>query len=374
MYILNLLQKNGSWILNTYSSGNVQGLQFKVNSTGTSGVIQYLNTNLIESYTLRVQQSKILHNLTPVTLNANTFSPETIDNTYLAFDKSQYIFHVLAYVEIPDLNQYAFYEIDGLYCNGEWKMNSHYVGDRTGIIFSVDTLTYGVLQYTNPNPYNANIKFIVDSPLVIPLPVKKGGTGKTYFKPNTVLRGNGIDPIIGSEDFIYENKQLILGNESSIIVNNTTESSGVGTGGSLTIHGGASINKNMHIGTELYVQDINITPSIGDLNQREFYASNNQVIPIDVNGFNFSHSSIKSFTGIVCVTVETAIDTYDALYELKGIKKRSGWVLYQSYVGDDLDIDFSITSSTGQIQYTSQNFGVDWISTIMKFRAMTTTI
>lgn len=65
-------------------------------------------------------------------------------------------------------------------------------------------------------------------------------------------------------------------------------------------------------------------------------------------------------------------DMYDALYELKGIKKRTGWTIYSSYVGDDLDIDFYITSS-GQIQYTSQNF-VDWVSTIMKFRAFTTTL
>lgn len=379
MYILNCLQKNGTWVLNTYLSGNVQGLQFKVRSDGSSGTIQYLNNNLINSYTLRIQQSKILTTLAPVTLTANTNIPTTIDNVYLAFDKTQYIFHVLAYVEIPDLNQYAFYEIDGLYCNGEWKLNSHYIGDRTGIVFSVDTLTYGVLQYTNPNHHDAYIKFIVDSPLVIPLPVKKGGTGKTYFKPNAVLRGNGIDPIIGTEDFIYENKELILGHESSLLINNTIESYGVGSGGCLNVLGGASVGKNLHIGTnlnvnnEIYVNNINITPSIGDLNQREFNASNNVVIPTDVIGFLFANPSIKSFTGIVCVTVDVLSDTYDALYELKGIKKKSGWVLYSSYVGDDLDIDFSISSSTGQIQYTSQNFS-DWISTTMKYRAMTTTI
>lgn len=374
MYILNLLQKNGTWILNTYFSGNVQGLQFKVNSSsGISGVIQYLNNNLIDDYTLRIQQSKILKTQTAVTMYANTSTPTTIDDTYLIFDKSQYIFHVLAYVEIPDLNQYALYELDGLYCNGEWKINYHYVGDRTGIAFSVNTLTYGVLQYTNPNNYNANIKFIVDSPLVIPLSVKKGGTGKNYLKPNAVLRGNGIDPIIGTSDFIYENKELILGEESSILIKNTTEASGVGTGGCLNIYGGASINKNLYIGTDLYVNDINITPSIGDLNQREFLADNNQPIPVNVDGFAFNHPSIKSFTGIVCVTVDADSDIFDALFELKGIKKKTGWVLYSSYVGDDLNIDFSVTSSTGQIQYTSQEF-INWNSTVMKFRAMTTTI
>lgn len=372
MYILNCVQRDNIWNINTYSSGNVQGLQFKIDSTGTSGVINYTNINTSGSYTLRIQQTKILKEQSAITLLANTYNT-TIDNTYLTFDRSQYIFHILAYVEVPEYNQSALYEIDGLFCEGEWKLNTHYIGDRTGIVFSVETSTYGLLQYTNSNAVNARIKYVVESPLVIPLSVKKGGTGKAFLTPNAVLRGNGVDPVIASNDFIYENKILKLGNESSILLNNTSASISLSNGGALTVYGGASINKNLMIGEELIVNNIDITPCIGDLNQREYMALNNEVIePIDITSFAFNNSSIKSFTAIVCVTIETNTETLDALYEIKGLKKGvNNWRLYPSYVGDDLGINFFITN-IGQIQYTSPEFP-NWNSTTMKFRAMTTT-
>jgi hypothetical protein len=373
MYILNCLLNDdtNTWILTTYSSGNVTGLQFKIINDSLNGIIQYTNTNTTGSYQLRIMPSKILKSQSSLTLAANTNTPTNIDATYLAFDKSQYIFHILAYVEIPNEDKYAFYEIEGLYCDNEWKLNSHFIGDRTGIMFSIATSNYGFLQFTNPNNNNAIIKYTIDSPLVIPLPVKKGGTGRTFLRPNAVLRGNGIDPVIATDDFVYENKILTLGDQSSILINNTTVATSNTSGGCITVLGGASIQKNLIVGTQLKVNDIDITPSVGDINQREFIAANDQVSPVDVSGFVFTDSSIKSFTGVICVTVD-ADDIYDSLYELKGIKKKNGWNLYSSYVGDTLNIDFYITS-TGQIQYTSQNF-VDWNSTIMKFRAFTTTL
>jgi len=64
---------------------------------------------------------------------------------------------------------------------------------------------------------------------------------------------------------------------------------------------------------------------------------------------------------------------HDSLFEIKGLKKASGWVIYTNSVGDDTGIAFSINNTTGQIYYTSTN-QTDWISTKIKFRAITTTI
>uniref|UniRef100_A0A6C0E1A0 Peptidase S74 domain-containing protein n=1 Tax=viral metagenome TaxID=1070528 RepID=A0A6C0E1A0_9ZZZZ len=371
MYILNVVLKGNAWVLNSHSSGNISNLNFRILNIGSTGVIQYTNNNS-SNLTLRIQQKKILKSDVNITLNDNTISPSEIDSKYLSFEKTQHIFQVLAFVEVPDLNLYAFYEIEGLYCDGMWKLNSHYIGDRTGITFSVDTLTYGVLKYTNTNNVDAYIKYIVESPLVIPLSVKKGGTGSSYLRPNAVLRGNGIDPIIGTQDFIYEDETLILGSTSAIKIENTTDVSSITSGGTFTTYGGAAIGKSLHVGGSVMVNNIDVTPSIGDLNQRQFMAANNQTSPANVIGFAFIDPVIKSFSGIVCVTIEALDDTFDSLYEVKGIRKKNGWIMNTSFIGDEIGVAFKITSS-GQVQYTSK-LTPNWISTTMKYRAMTTTL
>jgi hypothetical protein len=371
MFILNCLLKENNWVINTYASGNITDLQFQIRNTGTSGIIQYKNTNSIDEYTFRVRQTKIAKNQEEVILQANTLVPKTIDNVFLSFDAGQYMFHVLAYVEVPVENKYAFYDIEGIYDNGIWKINTQQVGDRTNVTFSIYTMLYGYLQYTNLNSTNAIIKYYVDSPLVIPLPVKNGGTGQSYLSPNAVLRGNGIRPILASNDFIYENKVLTLGNDSSILNKNTTRAINLTTGGTITTYGGMSIGKNLIIGEELIVNGVDITPSSGDINQKEFFANNNQLIPDDITNFKF-HNFVKSFIGMACVTIETTDSILDSLYELKGIHKQNGWYMHSNFIGDNVGIIF-IMNTAGQVKYTSTNIP-NWISTTMKFRATTTTL
>ena len=80
---------------------------------------------------------------------------------------------------------------------------------------------------------------------------------------------------------------------------------------------------------------------------------------------------------IKCINIVTNTDEYDALYEIKGLKKKSGWFIDTSSIGDVLGINFYITTDpnngSGQIQYTSDSKN-DWVSTQMKFRALTTSI
>lgn len=371
MYILNCLRKGNEWILNHYSSGNVNNLFFQIKNENDKGTVQYINKNFIGTYNIRIQQIKILNEQSSITLSANTFIPEIVDETFLSFDRTQYIFHLIIYVEVPDLNLYALYDIEGLYNDGFWKINTQYIGDQVNVFFSIDTTTFGVLKFRNLNSHEAIIKYVVDSPLVTPLAVKKGGTGKTYIQPNAVLRGNGIDPILATTDFIYEDYKLKLGTPSSIELANTRDASSLTSGGTITTQGGAAIKKSLIVGEKLIVNNVDITPATGDISQKSFYATNNQNIPSDVTNFVFGNS-VKSFIGMACVTIETMTETLDNLYELKGLKTSTSWILQYNTMGNNVGIDFNITNS-GQIQYTSTNI-LDWISTTIKFRATTTTI
>jgi hypothetical protein len=359
MYILNALLKDNTWILNTQSTGNTTGIQFRISNDVNKGSIEYTSSNS-SPYLVRIQQTRIEKSLDRVTLNAETLQPAAIDNTYLSFENTQNIFQVFAYVEVPDLGLFALYDIEGLYCDGSWRINSQYIGDRTGITFIINNShVQGVLNYTNQNSSDAIIRYITSSPLIVPLPVKQGGTGNAFLKPNAVLRGNGLNPVLATEDFVYENNTLILGGASSIQLQSSQ-------GASITSNGGASF------GGKLLVSNVDVTPSVGDLNQREYAASNN-VSNSNVVGLAFSHPIVKSFVGVVCVTIETFDDTLDSLFDIKGLKKKNGWIMQSSSIGDDTGIVFAIDSFTGQVNYTSPNIP-DWISTTMKFRATTTTI
>jgi hypothetical protein len=374
LYFINCVKKGSEWELNNHNIGNITNIRFRVISENGYGKVQYTNTNVTNDYFIRAQQLKIFHSQSAITLNANTFVPENVDNIRFKFDNTKTNFRITVYVDITPLNKYALYELEGLYCDNNWKLNSRYIGDPTGIHFSLTTTgdNTGYLQYTNINTENGIVRFINNTPsLFPPLPVNRGGTGANFHNPHAVLRGNGYDSIIGSPDFVYENYQLRLGNASSILLTNTSNVSSLTSQSTLTSYGGVSIYRNLFVGEQLYVNDINISPSVGDITaEQTFYAINNQSTPAPVLGFSFTHLNVKSFVATACVTITTSSESFDALYDIKGLKKSSGWIIQSSYFGDDLGFTFSITNS-GLIHYTSANTD-SWISTVVKFRATTT--
>jgi hypothetical protein len=374
MYFLNCVLKGNEWAMNSHCIGNVQGIRFKMVSQNSLGKIQYVNTNNDGSYILRIQQIKISKSQSNITLAANTTIPSYISQ--FQFDNTvQSSFQLTIYVLVPDINKYALYEIEGFFCEDKWKINSRFIGDKTGIDFSITTTSgVGYLKFTNPNNVDGLIRYIKNTPLVFqPLPVNKGGTGNTLLHPFAVLRGNGTDPILGTSDFIYQDYTLVLGTSSSLLLNNPQPAINLTTGGTITTYGGVAIKKNLLVGEGLTVSGIEVTPSIGDISaERSFLALNNVIVPSNVTGFNFDDLNIKSFSGIVCVTITTDTDVLDTLYEVKGLRKKNGWILNSNYIGDNTGIKFTITN-LGQVQYTSPAF-TDWIATKMKFRAMTTTI
>jgi len=373
MILANCVLKGTDWVINTYNIGNIRGINFGIRISGDNIIIQYTNINTSNDYALRVLNVSIPTSQIPITLFANTSVPAIIDETVLGIPILQNYFEYSVIVNVPSSNKYALYEIQGVVSNNIWNINYRYIGDYTGIRFYITTVGgVGYLTYTNLNNVDANIRFIKDSPLTSlkPLQVTKGGTGSTYLNPYTILRGNGVDPIIGTSDLIYQDNKLILGNQSSIILTNTSSTTNLTTGSTFVAYGGVSINKELFVGKRLVVNEVDITPNTQDIFvEREFDCQNNITSPHSISGFVFDNT--KSFSAIVCVNVSTLSDEYDALFEVKGLKKRTGWIIDYSYIGDNTDIGFFISSS-GQVQYTSPDVS-DWVSTKLKFRATTTT-
>lgn len=375
LYLINCLFNGTEWSLNTNNIGDFTGIRFFIKTQNGNGIIGYTNPNLGNDYKIRAIYINIENSRQPVILNPNTSVPTPLIIPDLHLSVNYYYFQISIFVNVPTLNKSALFEIQGVVTNNKWNINSRYIGDYTGIHFYISTVNgIGYLSYTNVNNTNAIIKVIKDIPLLSlrPLSVSRGGSGSTYLNPYTILRGNGIDPIIGTSDLIYKDNELVIGNSSTIIIQNTRSSINLTTGSTFVAYGGVSINKELFIGEQLVVKEVDITPSIGDISaERTFQAENNQAFPTNITGFSFSNNTIKSFTGTMCVTTVTNDDELDALYEIKGLKKRTGWIIDIKHIGDNIDINFFITNN-GQIQYTTAN-QVDWISTKIKFRALTTT-
>lgn len=381
IYFINCVLMGDSWISNIHSLGNLSGIQFRLlsdNVTNT-GILQYRNTNSGNGdYILRAKQTQILKSQNEITLLANTtVNPLDVNSAIFSFDESVTDFQLKFYVTVTGINKYALFEVEGVKSAGTWLINTRFIGDQTGINFYIRTTNnIGYLQYTNTNNYDAILKYIKDVPLLFePMSVSKGGTGNRQLQPYTVLRGNGYDPIIGTVDFIYQDYKLILGEQSSIVLKNTSPAINFSTG-TLVTDGGISVQKNVIIGDSLTIKNIDVTPSIGDISaERSFSAQNNQQTPVNVTGWEFTEPRIKSFSGIACVTIlidDPVNDQLDALYEVKGLRKKSGWMIQSTSMGDTTGVVFNITGN-GQVQYTSTNI-TNWISTTIKFRAMTTTL
>lgn len=111
--------------------------------------------------------------------------------------------------------------------------------------------------------------------------------------------------------------------------------------------------------------------SSGDISETSFSIANNQSGAVDITNFAFSNSIVRSFEAIVSVEIDATASLFEKL-TINGIKRSSDWEISISSTGDISGIVFSITSS-GQLQYTSQNYS-GFVSGSIKFKAFTTSI
>ena len=159
--------------------------------------------------------------------------------------------------------------------------------------------------------------------------------------------------------------------QASSVVNFTSTADAVNStdGGALTVLGGASVAK------QLYVNTVNVTPSLGDLSKEKSFTCGNGVLsPASIAGFAFSNDIVRSFNAIVSVDVIKSVgSSLFSSYEVKGLQSTAGaWIINSSYIGDNTGHVFSINGD-GQLLYTSVSQG-GFASSTIKFRALTTSL
>jgi hypothetical protein len=137
-------------------------------------------------------------------------------------------------------------------------------------------------------------------------------------------------------------------------ITNTTESNNT-TSGSLIVSGGVGIVKNLYVGGSIFsggasvARRNNTTTFI-----QASYIATESASSVNVNGLLFSNIIVRAFTLNLCVNLQATSNLY-AYYTIKGVNNGSSWNLNQEYIGDIIDVTFSITGA-GQIQYNSGTF------------------
>ena len=162
-----------------------------------------------------------------------------------------------------------------------------------------------------------------------------------------------------------------MSTSSATIINSTTSNAVI-----TSMSASSSVLTNLSTtnvsSSTLSVNNRDMTPSGGDL-ATEYYANITNGTTGSVSGFSFSNSIVRAFYSLASVEVKLAVGpNLYANFELKGIQNVAGWRLNYSFIGDNTGVTFNIDNS-GQIIYTSSS-QANWISTIVRYRATTTSV
>lgn len=171
-------------------------------------------------------------------------------------------------------------------------------------------------------------------------------------------------------DFTYSDATPSIVADVKTQMSITSDSSGIKLSGDASTPGNTKYYGTNGSGTKGYY-DIPAVGAAGDIQETLFSFSNNVGSPTDVTAFTFSNGVVRSFFAIVSVYIDATSDVFEE-FELNGIQKGADWDLSIESVGDDSDINFTITTA-GQIQYTSPN-SAGFSAGTMKFRALTTSV
>lgn len=166
--------------------------------------------------------------------------------------------------------------------------------------------------------------------------------------------------------------------EQPLVILATNDSSNP-TSGSLLTSGGLGVKLSAHIGEQLTVNSVNVTPSLGDIiYERQDTLQNNIMEQEPISNFIFYNDKTQSFNAIISIDVINLVNSAlnkTALLEMTGSLGPSGWTLNNRFTGDLTNVRFFIQNviimgnSAGQIYYTNSN-QVGTITTI-RFKANT---
>lgn len=140
-----------------------------------------------------------------------------------------------------------------------------------------------------------------------------------------------------------------------IIINNTTNATSSSSGGTFTSLGGGAFDKDLHIGGSLFIKGLNISPHPEDIYQSDTFNALNNTINTVINGLAFSNN-VWGFDIYISTKLLLGNDIpFSAFYHVRGINKQNNWEIAQTYVGDDLEIQFGINNN-GQLVYSTPDY------------------
>jgi hypothetical protein len=143
--------------------------------------------------------------------------------------------------------------------------------------------------------------------------------------------------------------------------------------GALLTEGGLGVKLSAHIGEQLTVNSVNVTPSLGDIIFEREKVLTNDISNATVGDFYFHNDITQSFKAVVSVHVDASPDK-NAIFTLNGTLKPSGWSINSTFTGDVTGVKFTINNTTidgrasGEILYTNTNTSG---TTTIRFKANT---
>ena len=197
--------------------------------------------------------------------------------------------------------------------------------------------------------------------------ISLGQLGASNISVSSITAGNAIFVNSTTTNAVITNSST----SSATIINSTTSNAVI-----TSMSASSSVLTNLSTtnvsSSTLSVNNRDMTPSGGDL-ATEYYANITNGTTGSVSGFSFSNSIVRAFYSLASVEVKLAVGpNLYANFELKGIQNVAGWRLNYSFIGDNTGVTFNIDNS-GQIIYTSSS-QANWISTIVRYRATTTSV
>lgn len=100
-----------------------------------------------------------------------------------------------------------------------------------------------------------------------------------------------------------------------------------------------------------------------------FAAANNQTTAANVTGISLS--GVRAAKVLISVAIDATADLFES-FTLDIVQRGADFDIAQSSVGDESNVDFSITSG-GQLQYTSGNES-GFVSSTMNYQIQVTAI
>ena len=230
-------------------------------------------------------------------------------------------------------NLYAYYTIDGIQNTSGWAIDDTFIGDNTGISFSIDNT--GQIYYTS-----SNITNWISCTL-------------SYKATSYSISGNYIQPAPAtSGNFLVTQNLTVQG---------TTDANSASYG-SIVAAGGIGIGKSVNVGGSVILNNVCATSS------GTFDAANGPIANSSITGLIFATSTYRSFSILMSATVaRSAGGNLNAQFTIEGIQRDAGWYIYVSSLGDTIDIVFNITAA-GQVQYSSDTAYPSWSSTKLNYQ------